>query len=246
VPDGRVTADLGGRTALVTGASQGLGLAIAGRLAAAGARVIVSSEDAAAAERAAAGIGAVGARLDVRSRADHEAVLAEHGPVDILVNNAAVTVPTDFFAITDDEWARVLDVNLRGAFVALQVFGSAMAERGWGRIVNHASIAGQQGGAVAGAHYAAAKAGLIVLTKIVAARLAPRGVTVNAIAPAAIEGPAMATMPAGRVAAVRSGIPVGRFGTAEEVAGAVLYLCSADAGYVTGTTVDVNGGLHMR
>jgi 3-oxoacyl-[acyl-carrier protein] reductase len=253
--DARIVANLSDHVAVVTGAAQGLGFAIAARLVASGARVILTGDDLAAVQRAAGGIDPDGqlafpARLDVSSRSDHESVLSEavarFGKVDILVNNAALTVPTAFFDITDDEWDRVLAVNLRGAFVGMQVFGPHMAELGWGRIVNHASIAGQQGGAVAGAHYAAAKAGMIVLTKVAAGQLAPSGVTVNAIAPAAIEGPAMDSMPAERVATVRAGIPVGRFGTAADVTSAVLYLCSADAGYVTGTTIDINGGLHMR
>lgn len=251
----RLTADLSDHVAVVTGATQGLGATIAARLAASGARVIVTGEDRHAAADAADTIDPTGrtvssAKLDVRLRADHESVLAaaieRYGKVDILVNNAAVTVSNGFFDIPDDEWDLVQSVNLRGAFLGMQVFGAHMRDLGWGRIVNHASIAGQQGGAVAGAHYAAAKAGMIVLTKILAAQVAGAGVTVNAIAPAAIEGPAMASMPPERIAAVQSNIPVGRFGTAMEVAGAVVYLCSDDAGYVTGTTIDVNGGLHMR
>ena len=121
-----------------------------------------------------------------------------------------------------------------------------MRERGWGRIVNLASLAGQQGGAVAGAHYAASKAGIIVLTKIVAAELAPHGVTCNAIAPAAVRSPVMDGMPADRLEAVRSRIPVGRFGEPEEVAALAAFLVSHEAGYITGATYDVNGGLFMR
>lgn len=250
-----ITADLSDHVAVVTGATQGLGATIAARLAQSGATVIVTGEELREADDAAAAIRADGrgvypAKLDVRSRADHERVLADaiarHGKVDILVNNAAVTVANGFFDIADAEWDRVQAVNLRGAFLGMQVFGAHMRELGWGRIVNHASIAGQQGGAVAGAHYAAAKAGMIVLTKILAAQVAGAGVTVNAIAPAAIDGPAMAAMPPEKVAAVQSNIPVRRFGTAREVAGAVVYLCSEDAGYITGTTIDINGGLHMR
>lgn len=251
----RIAADLSDHVALVTGATQGLGAAIAARLAAAGARVIVSGEDLGAAEAAARliqpdGRTVIAAKLDVRIRADHESVLAEaierFGKVDILVNNAAVTVPRAFFDIVDDEWDRVQDTNLRGSFVALQVFGAHMRGHGWGRIINHASIAGQQGSAVAGAHYSVTKAGMIVLTKLLAAEVARDGITVNAIAPAAIRGRAMDTMEPERIAALQSSIPVGRFGTADEVAGAVLYLCSDDAGFITGTTIDINGGLHMR
>jgi 3-oxoacyl-[acyl-carrier protein] reductase len=121
-----------------------------------------------------------------------------------------------------------------------------MRSRGRGRIINLSSLAGQQGGAVAGAHYAASKAGIIVLTKIAAQELAPHGVTVNAIAPAAVRTPVMDDMPADRLEAVRQRIPVGRFGEPEEVAALAVFLASDEAAYITGATLDVNGGLSMR
>lgn len=247
--------DLSGKVALVTGGSRGLGRQMALAFAERGADIAVVSRKLDQCQAVAAEIEALGRRALPYSchvgRWDElatmvDAVYGHFGKVDILVNNAAVTVSNGFFDIGESEWDHVQSVNLRGAFLAMQVFGAHMRELGWGRIINHASIAGQQGGAVAGAHYAAAKAGMIVLTKILAAQVAGAGVTVNAIAPAAIEGPAMATMSPDRLAAVKSNIPVGRFGTAAEVAGAVVYLCSDDAGYVTGTTLDINGGLHMR
>jgi 3-oxoacyl-[acyl-carrier protein] reductase len=120
-----------------------------------------------------------------------------------------------------------------------------MREQGWGRILNLASIAGQSGGA-SGAHYAASKAGIIVLTKIVAQELAPHGVTVNAIAPAAVRTPVMDEMPADRLEGVRQRIPVGRFGEAEEVGAVAAFLASDEAAYITGATLDINGGLLMR
>ena len=173
-------------------------------------------------------------------------MLEEAGAVDIMVNNAARTVSRPFWEIDQDEWDDVLAVNLRGVFFGCQLAGEHMRERGRGRIINLSSLAGQQGGTVAGAHYAASKAGIIVLTKIAAQELAAHGVTVNAIAPAAVQTPVMDDMPADRLEAVRQRIPVGRFGEAAEVGALAAFLASDEAGYITGATLDVNGGLLMR
>jgi 3-oxoacyl-[acyl-carrier protein] reductase len=183
---------------------------------------------------------------DVRSKESLREVFDEAGEVDVMVNNAARTVSRPFWEIEQDEWDDVLAVNLRGVFFGCQLAGEHMRERGRGRIINLSSLAGQQGGAVAGAHYAASKAGIIVLTKIVAQELAPHGVTVNAIAPAAVRTPVMDELPADRLEAVRQRIPVGRFGEAEEVGALAAFLASDEAAYITGATVDVNGGLFMR
>jgi 3-oxoacyl-[acyl-carrier protein] reductase len=188
--------------------------------------------------------------LDVRSRESIASAIAvavdSWGRLDILVNNAGVTPPGTFFEIDDERWDDVLATNLRSVFIGCQVGGALMREQSSGRIINHASLAGQQGGSVAGAHYAASKAGILVLTKIVARELAPHGVTVNAIAPAAIEGPIVDELPQGTIESLRRAIPVGRMGRGEEVAAAVAFLASDDAGYITGATVDLNGGLFMR
>ena len=187
--------------ALVTGAGQGLGRAIAHALHAAGHEVAVTDVDADRARRSPGssiptGRTAAAWALDVRERrAFAEAADAAEerlGPVGVLVNNAALTIARPVFEIDEDEWDEVLAVNLRGVLFGCQVLGPRMRDRGSGRIVNLSSLAGQQGGVVAGAHYAASKAGIIVLTKIVAKELAGAGVTVNAIAPAAIEGPQLA------------------------------------------------------
>jgi 3-oxoacyl-[acyl-carrier protein] reductase len=170
---------------------------------------------------------------DVRSKESLRRVVEDADAVDVMVNNAARTVARPFWEIEEDEWDD-------------QLAGERMRERGRGRIINLASLAGQQGGAVAGAHYAASKAGIVVLTKIVAQELAPHGVTVNAIAPAAMRTPVMDAMPADRLEAVRQRIPVGRFGEAEEVGALAAFLASDEAGYITGATLDVNGGLFMR
>jgi 3-oxoacyl-[acyl-carrier protein] reductase len=243
------------RTAIVTGSTQGLGRAMAERLLADGARVAVTGRSAARAASVASeldpsGEQALGVGLDVRSREQFVAALAtvteRWGGVDVLINNAGVTARTPFADLTDSEWDDVLAINLRSVFIACQLVAPAMRDRGWGRIVNHASLAGQQGGLVTGPHYAAAKAGIVVLTKVIAAELAPYGVTVNAIAPAATDSPPMHELPAEDFASLPQRIPVGRVGRPEEVAALVAFLASEQAGFVTGATYDINGGLFMR
>jgi 3-oxoacyl-[acyl-carrier protein] reductase len=238
---------LEGRTAVVTGAAQGLGEAIARALHARGASVVVADVNGDGAERVAALLGerAGAAHVDVRDRASVESVLDAAGRVDVLVNNAARTLFTPLAEIEPDEWDDVLATNLRGVFFGCQLAAPRMREQGWGRIVNMASISGQAGGA-AGAHYAASKAGIVVLTKIVAAELAPHGVTCNALAPAAVRTPVFDTLPRERLEALRGRIPVGRFGEPAEIAELAAFLCSEEAGYITGATFDANGGLLMR
>jgi 3-oxoacyl-[acyl-carrier protein] reductase len=235
------------RTALVTGAAQGLGEAIARALHARGATVVAADVNVDGAGRVAADLGerARAVEVDVRDRASLAAAFDEVGHVDVLVNNAARTVPRGFWEIEQDEWDDVLAVNLRGVFLGCQLAGPRMRAQGWGRIVNLASISGQQPGAM-GAHYAASKAGIVMLTKIVAAELAPHGVTCNAVAPAAVRTPAFDVLSDERLEALRQRIPVGRFGEPDEIGGLVAFLCSDEAGYITGATFDANGGLLMR
>jgi 3-oxoacyl-[acyl-carrier protein] reductase len=173
-------------------------------------------------------------------------MLEQHGRLDILVNNAAVSLQRPFFEIDVAEWDEVMAVNLRGTFFGCQIAGRIMRNQGSGRIVNLSSLAGQAGSIVNGAHYSASKGAVLALTKVVARELAPHGVTVNAVAPAAIAGPVMAALPPGQVESLERSIPVGRLGTAEEVAALVSFLASDEAAFVTGATFDVNGGLLMR
>jgi 3-oxoacyl-[acyl-carrier protein] reductase len=238
---------LEGRAAVVTGAARGLGEAIARALHARGASVVVADVNGEGAERVAEALAerARGAHVDVRDRASIERLLDDAGRVDVLVNNAARTLFTPLEEIGTDEWDDVLATNLRGVFFGCQLAAPRMREQGWGRILNMASIAGQAGGA-SGAHYAASKAGIIVLTKIVAAELAPHGVTCNALAPAAVRTPVFDELPSERLEALRQRIPVGRFGEPAEIAELAAFLCSEEAGYITGATFDANGGLLMR
>lgn len=245
----------GQRVAIVTGAGRGLGAATARRLHADGMRVAVldtnadSSADVVASLDATE-VTAMAVRADVSDLDQVDvavgAVEDRWSRVDVLVNNAARTVSRSIWEIPLEEWDEVLAVNLRGALVMTRRCAPGMRLRGWGRIVNMASLAGQQGGLVAGGHYAASKAGLLVLTKIFAADLAADGVTVNAVAPAAVRSPVMDEMNPRSLAKAEAGIPVGRFGDPTEVAAAVAYLCGPDSGYITGATLDVNGGLFMR
>lgn len=245
---------LADKSALVTGAAQGLGLAIAKAFAKAGAAVLLSDVDSrverAAGDLAAAGGDALGLRLDVRSEVEWQAAIDaaqnRFGRLDILVNNAAMTVSKPVWDIAVAEWDEVMAINLRGVFLGCRAAGRIMREAGGGRIINLSSLAGQRGGVVAGAHYSASKAGIIVLTKCFAQELAGSGTTVNCIAPAAIEGPMTAVMPAEKVASLAAQIPLGRLGRDTEVGEAAVYLASDGAGFVTGATLDINGGVFMR
>jgi 3-oxoacyl-[acyl-carrier protein] reductase len=163
-----------------------------------------------------------------------------------VVNNAGICPLTPPDDIGEAEWDRVLAVNLKGAFLCTQAALPALRAAGWGRVVNIASAAGQMGGIAVGVHYAASKGGLLAMTKTFARILAPYGVTVNAIAPATVDTDLVAGWPEQTRREVQANLPLGRFVQPEEVAAAAAFLCSPEAGAITGTTVDVNCGLLMR
>ncbi|MGH9579819.1 MAG: 3-oxoacyl-[acyl-carrier-protein] reductase [Terriglobales bacterium] len=244
---------LAGRVALVTGASQGIGRACALELAQAGATLAVAARNQdklaqVVAEIAAAGGRAAAFPMDVAQeeeiKAGVKAVLAQFGKVDILVNNAGVTRDQLVLRMKRAEWDLVLATNLTGAHLCIQqVLGSMLKQR-WGRIINITSIFGQIGQA-GQANYAASKAGLIGLTRAVAREVASRNITVNAVAPGFIETSMTESLPAELKDQVSKMIPLGRAGTPQEVAHAVCFLASEEAGYITGHVLDVNGGMRM-
>ena len=243
--------DFNGRSAIVTGAARGIGLAIAHALHAGGARVALADVDGPAAEASAARLGerALGLTLDVRERGHFEVardrLLATWGRVDIVVNNAGWAPRSPVAEITPVEFDDVVAVNMRSVFLSCQVFGPLLQRQGYGRIVNVTSLAGQNGGTVAAPHYAAAKAGAIMLTKYFAQLLAPHGVTVNAIAPGPTET-AKGRLSVEQIAAIEKRVPLGRFARAEEMAAAVALLASDEGGFFVGATLDLNGGLYVR
>jgi 3-oxoacyl-[acyl-carrier protein] reductase len=251
-----IPAPTSARVALVTGAASGLGHFIATALHDAGYRVALTDRTADLAGAAASRIDprgetAIGLALDVASKADFTAALAavraRWGALHVAVNNAAVTLTTRVMQIEPEEFDAVMTVNLRGSFLGCQVFGAHFAEAGHGRLINLASLAGQNGGTASGAHYAASKAGILALTKVFARELAPHGVTVNAIAPGPLDLPSVhAAVPPDRLATLVRTIPVGHLGDPAFVASLVVMLAGPDAASATGAAWDVNGGLFMR
>lgn len=242
--------------AFVTGAASGLGAAMARALHGAGYRVAITDVDGAGAQALAAeldgtGETALGMALDVRDGAAIEAVAdavaRRWGGVQVLVNNAVLTRAVPVLDITLDDWDDVMAVNARGTFAASQILGRRFKAAGYGRIVNLASLAGQNGGTATGAHYAASKGAILTLTKVFARDLAPFGVTVNAIAPGPIDSPMVhAIVGEERMPGFLAGIPVGQLGDAGFIADMVVRLAGRDAGFVNGATWDINGGLFMR
>ena len=242
--------DLTGRTALVTGASGGLGGAIARALHAQGAAVALSGTRRDALEALAAELKdrAHPTPCDLSDAASVEALVpaaeAALGSLDILVNNAGVTRDNLFVRMKDAEWESVLAINLTAAFRLSRAALKGMLRRRFGRIINIASIVGVAGNPGQG-NYAAAKAGMIGMSKALAAEVAPRGITVNCIAPGFILSPMTEALDQKRREAILASVPMGRLGSGEEIAAAAVYLASSEAAYVTGQTLHVNGGMAM-
>ncbi|WP_022853796.1 3-oxoacyl-[acyl-carrier-protein] reductase [Thermodesulfatator atlanticus] len=242
------------RIALVTGASRGIGRAIALALAKEGADVIVnyaSSAEAAkevVSEIKALGRKAIALKFDVASFDEVQNAVKEaeenFGPIDILVNNAGITRDTLLMRMKEEDWDKVLGVNLKGAFNCSKAVIQGMMKRRFGRIINISSVIAFSGNP-GQTNYAAAKAGLIGFTKSLAREVATRGITVNAVAPGYIETDMTAKIPEKIKQAILAQIPMGRVGKAEEVAPAVVFLASEEASYITGAVIHVNGGLYM-
>ena len=244
---------LDGRVAMVTGASQGIGRACAVALAKAGAQVALAARNATKLAEVAAEIEAAGGRampfeMDLASeesiKAVTKAVVAQYGKLEILVNNGGITRDNLMLRMKLADWNAVLQTNLTGAFLLTQAASSSMLKARWGRIINISSVVGETGQA-GQANYAASKAGLIGLTMSLARELASRNITVNAVAPGYISTPMTDVLNDQQRSAMLTQIPLDRAGTPEDVAAAVVFLASDQAGYITGHVLDVNGGMHM-
>jgi len=237
------------RVAIVTGGTRGIGKAICLALKEQGVTVLANyAGNASAAQQFTAETGIPAYRWDV---GDHEACLngceevaARHGPIDIVINNAGITRDGVLHRMTFDDWNDVMRINLGGCFNMAKATSPGMRERGWGRIVNIGSVNGQAGqyGQV---NYAAAKSGIHGFTKALAQEGAKFGITVNAIAPGYVDTDMVAAVPAPVLEKIVAKIPVGRLGHAEEIARGVIFLTSEEAGFVTGSTMSINGGQHM-
>jgi 3-oxoacyl-[acyl-carrier protein] reductase len=248
-----MTEEFAGRVAFVTGAARGIGLAVVKTLVARGAQAAMLDVDADALHGAARALGAAALPIVADVSCGEEVswavqTTAQHfGRLDILVNNAGICPMTAFESILEEEWERVLAINLKGAFLCCQAALPHLRRSGkQGRIITIASIAGQMGGVSVAAHYAASKGGVIALTKCLASRLAPDGITVNCVSPGTTVTDMVVTWSDEVVGRVLARTPLGRLAQPEEIAEAVCYLASDKASFITGATLDINGGLYLR
>lgn len=241
---------LAGKNAVVTGAASGIGFATAQRLARDGARVAIWDLNESGAEDAAAhlrkeGYRAVSSRVDVSKRADIDhavtAFRAKFGPINILVNNAGISAFDSFMTISEELWDRVMTVNLKSMLLCSQAVLPDMLEAGWGRIINVSSSSAQSGAARM-VHYSASKGGVIAFTKSLAQELASTGITVNNVPPGFVDTPMLRSDLKDQVDKIASASPMKRAGRPEDMAAAIAFLASDDAGYITGHTLSVNGG----
>ena len=242
---------LQGKTAIITGAANGIGAATARRFADEGARVVVCDVDEEAGRRVESGIRRSGAdccfvKLDVRDRSAVEPAVhdVQHRfqRVDILINNAGITADARLVKMTESDWDRVIDTNLKGVFNCTQAVAPGMIEQGSGRIISAASVVAHQGN-FGQTNYVAAKAGVIGMTQVWARELGPKGITVNAVAPGFIDTEMARVVGEDTLRRVIEKTPLGRMGTATEVANAYLFLASDESSYVNGSVLRVDGGL---
>ena len=233
------------KTAFVSGASRGIGLACARALAETGVHVVLAARDAAKLEAASREIpNSSWVTIDLASADSIKEAFAKAGKIDILVNNAAVTKDGLALRMKKDDWDSVISTNLTGAFLATQQVLQGMMKNRWGRIINISSVVGESGNP-GQANYVASKAGLIGLTKSLAQEMGSRNITVNSVAPGFIETDMTAVLSQEMKDNIIGHIPLKRFGCAEDVAAAVRFLASEEAGYITGAVLNVNGGMYM-
>ncbi|MEE2754263.1 MAG: SDR family NAD(P)-dependent oxidoreductase [Candidatus Latescibacterota bacterium] len=246
------TETLEGKTALITGAGQGMGLAVALKLASLGANIAINDIDDSRTESAvkavvSAGHNATSVAADITTKTEVcrmvDKTISALGSLDILINNAGILYTTSVAEIPEDEWDRVIEVNLKGTFLCAQAVLPVMKLAGWGRIVNFSSTAGKNVSTVGGAHYTASKAGVLGFTRHLAKEVAADGITVNAVCPGLIDTEMVRkTIDADRTKAYADSFPITRLGKPTEVADLVAFLASYQAAYITGASLDINGG----
>lgn len=245
--------DFKGQVGIVTGGTRGIGKAIAAGLAQKGVNLVVAARTREAAHEVAAslsnkGVKVLGMKLDVSNAEEVEKVFEEtrkeFGRIDILVNNAGITKDGLLMRMREDAWDAVMDINLKGVFLCSREAVKDMTRQRYGRIINITSVAAFMGNP-GQANYSASKAGIVGFTKTVAREYAVRGITVNAVAPGFIETTMTDVLPVNIKDDMKKLIPLGRFGTVDDVAQAVIFLASPDAGYITGQVIHVNGGMYM-